>query len=349
MYVKTPDLIRHGSLEKLTDGLLYGISNRGWDATGLAAFTEDWSNPYVEKMADEAKWFIAHRDNLPVNPRAVLLHTRWTTQGSELYSWNNHPVRYGSVLTVHNGVIWNDYSLFNKLGLKRKAEVDTEAISAALFLHGFDKAKEALSEIAGSFAIASAYTTQPDTVLLARGAESPLAIHESENLIVWASTPEAIVTGWGYGIGTPPKMNKIRRIPEGTLITINREGMRKENFSVQRGYTRYYDSCTPAWSYKSKDTEGKDTLALPPGSSYEYSQPSKSRTYLACNACKELVPWDEMVSGSDGFMICSDCMLYGEHYQSHGVQCEFCGSSKQITQEMGMPVCQSCMDMLLQG
>lgn len=332
-------MVRHGSLEKLTDGLLYGIRHRGWDAAGIATFTcDDWRNPRVEKSQGDAEKLIRFRTDLPRNPRAILIHTRFATQGSEYFDRNNHPVQYGSVWTIHNGVIWNDYSLFQKLGLKPKAEVDTEVISAALHYHG-DKYKEALESLLGSLAIASCFTNVEDRVLLARGSDSPLSVHETENLIVWASTHEAILSAWSYGMGTPPSYKKINRVAEGAILSLFPDHIRRENFKPAK------------WESSKETTTWKTYTPTPKAltTGREYNAPTTGKTLLRCSACEEFVPWDEMVSGVNGGMICSDCGLYGESYSFNKPQCEFCGTNRNLTDEHGMKVCDECMTMLMHG
>lgn len=61
--------------------------------------------------------------------RVMLGHVRKKTQGSEYNPDNNHPIKVGNILGVHNGGITNDDVIF-KLHpeLKRIGEVDSEAL-----------------------------------------------------------------------------------------------------------------------------------------------------------------------------------------------------------------------------
>ncbi len=129
VYIK--DMNHDFDLNKLCDGLLAGIVQRGRDATGMCVIDDDGSD-VIEKYAIPANEFIGHRDPIIGNPRAVLLHTRLTTQGSELVHENNHPVEYLDAVVTHNGVIQNDTEVFSELGCDRFAQVDTECIAASL-------------------------------------------------------------------------------------------------------------------------------------------------------------------------------------------------------------------------
>ena len=52
---------------------------------------------------------------------------------------NNHPIRHGSVVGIHNGIIENDDALLARYGIERaepQMTVDSEAIFALMELRG---------------------------------------------------------------------------------------------------------------------------------------------------------------------------------------------------------------------
>ncbi len=55
-------------------------------------------------------------------------HTRWQTRGDASNNKNNHPLRAGKVVGTANGTILNADDLFERLGLPRCAEVDSELL-----------------------------------------------------------------------------------------------------------------------------------------------------------------------------------------------------------------------------
>lgn len=55
-------------------------------------------------------------------------HTRWQTCGEASNNRNNHPLRAGRVIGTANGTILNADDLFERLGLPRCAEVDSELL-----------------------------------------------------------------------------------------------------------------------------------------------------------------------------------------------------------------------------
>lgn len=193
---------------RLAASLLYGIETRGYDATG-AAWRKDDGTVEAQKQAVPARKFIKDTLSVPRGAQDVILHTRFATQGSENNNLNNHPVRVGPVVGVHNGMISNDRQLFNRMGVadKRQGEVDTEAIFAAIFygpqypdgtairhLPGCDGPWDALAEVRGSAAVAWLdERDEPGRMHLGRTRQSPLYWAQTDyRSLVFASTMDAV-------------------------------------------------------------------------------------------------------------------------------------------------------------
>lgn len=188
----------------LASDLLLEIESRGRDATGAAWF--DGDTVMLQKDALPARQFVPNLE-LPQNARNVILHTRLGTKGTEYNNNNNHPVATGGIVGVHNGGVWNDDSLFRRMGIesKRIGEVDTEAIFAAI-AYGTDinpntgkprlaaDLLEVLGEITGSAAIAWLKVGgDPNVLELARISSSPLHWGQTAaGTFIFASTKEAI-------------------------------------------------------------------------------------------------------------------------------------------------------------
>ena len=101
----------------------------------------------------------------------VALHSRAASVGLPDNPKNNHPVAYGQILLTHNGAIYNAPQVFSELHKQPQAQVDTEAIAAALSVGGI---KEVVSRCRGSMALAWADRSQPGTLHLYRNDRSPL-------------------------------------------------------------------------------------------------------------------------------------------------------------------------------
>ena len=93
-------------LKKLTQALANAAEERGTDASGIAYVKSDKVTIYKRpKPAHKLRF------NAPNGTRAVMGHTRMTTQGNEKFNYNNHPF-YGHAdvdfAFAHNGVLYND-------------------------------------------------------------------------------------------------------------------------------------------------------------------------------------------------------------------------------------------------
>lgn len=178
--------------------LAIDMQARGTDATGV--FTVDFKGrTKLRKDEGRADVFLAARSGIGANAQSALIHTRQSTKGRPHIMANNHPIKHGSIVGIHNGVIYNDDALFKEFGWSRNGEVDSEAIFAALNHLDLDKA---LENIDGSWAIAwsDVESTSPGRLWLARGSSSPMhyALTE-EGSIVFASTRLAVVEAFEYG------------------------------------------------------------------------------------------------------------------------------------------------------
>lgn len=215
---------------------------RGKDSTGFLAVDCE-GGTLLEKKAIPAHEFITKRKSLPLGVRSVLLHTRLATQGDPSNNANNHPVQHGTIFTTHNGHIRNDDEVFDELGIKRNAQVDSEAIPAALYKKEFDpKAFELLD---GGFATASVDVRQPGMVMLAKGPSYPLIVHENKKFIVWASTKNTITDAWKAALGDDaPDDNTFRWLGDGDVMLLDKDAvtLTKNAFQSKRYYTSGYSS-----------------------------------------------------------------------------------------------------------
>lgn len=171
--------------------LLAGISERGADAVGYAFRRQDGSVE-VTKLRGGASALL-DEIHVPTSSTQVLLHTRDHTKGHPEIDANNHPIRHGSVVGVHNGVIANDDELFARHGLERHEPdmtVDSEAIFALMELHSHQP--RALREIHGTMAAAWLDERSDAMLYLAKGIRRPLWIGTTSTELYFASTKRAL-------------------------------------------------------------------------------------------------------------------------------------------------------------
>lgn len=171
--------------------LLAGIAERGADAVGYAHRGQNEA-AHVTKLRGGASALL---DELVVPTRTTqaLIHVRDFTKGHPDIEANNHPIRHGAVVGIHNGIVENDDALLARYDIPRAVPdmtVDSEAIFALMELREHDP--RALSELRG--AMAAAWLDERDDAILylARGRLRPLWIATTGGGLFFASTRGAL-------------------------------------------------------------------------------------------------------------------------------------------------------------
>jgi glucosamine 6-phosphate synthetase-like amidotransferase/phosphosugar isomerase protein len=172
--------------------LLAGIAERGADAVGYAHRSP--AEPYatVVKQRTPASQLL-DRIDVPAGATELLVHVRDYTKGHPSIAANNHPVRHGPVIGIHNGIIFNDDELLAPFSCARsepRMTVDSEAIFA-LAAHSQNDPL-ALEELTGSLAAAWMDSRVGGTIFAARGAGRPLWIGAGRHELFFASTARAL-------------------------------------------------------------------------------------------------------------------------------------------------------------
>ena len=171
--------------------LLAGIAERGADAVGYAH--RGTTGPArVTKLRGGASALL---DELavPADASQALIHVRDFTKGHPDIHANNHPIRHGAVVGVHNGIVSNDDELLARYGIERaepQMTVDSEAIFALMELREHDP--RALSELRGAMAAAWLDDRDDATLYLARGRLRPLWVATAGGSLYFASTRRAL-------------------------------------------------------------------------------------------------------------------------------------------------------------
>src|ERR1700690_4581445 len=144
--------------------LLAAIAERGADAVGYAYRGPSDTYATVVKQRTPASQLL-ERVSVPDAANHLLVHVRDYTKGHPSISANNHPVRHGPVVGIHNGIIVNDDELLAEFDCARaepRMTVDSEAIFA-LAAHSRNDPR-ALEALVGSMAAAWLDEREPGTV-----------------------------------------------------------------------------------------------------------------------------------------------------------------------------------------
>ena len=213
--------------------LLAGIAERGADAVGYAYRAPDEKYPTVVKQRTPASQLL-ERISVPGAAHQLLVHVRDYTKGHPSIAANNHPVRHGPVVGIHNGIIVNDDELLAPYSCARaepRMTVDSEAIFA-LAAHSQNDPR-ALEEIAGSMATAWLDQREPGTVFAARGIGRPLWLGRGRHEVFFASTRRALEIASEY-TGERLRLSEVR---DGTFLGL-RDGRvaRNARFRPDRSY-----------------------------------------------------------------------------------------------------------------
>jgi glucosamine 6-phosphate synthetase-like amidotransferase/phosphosugar isomerase protein len=194
--------------------LLAGIAERGADAVGYAYSTGGSIDIHKQRSGASA---LLDRIGIPQSASEVLLHVRDYTKGHPRIEANNHPIRHGSVVGIHNGIIKNDEELFAEYGFERaepEMTVDSEAIFALAELN--HSRPHALERLRGSMATAWLDERRPGVLYCARGVGRPLWLGETKKGTFFASTELTLHVLERY---TGMRLRK-REVGEGTLVVV---------------------------------------------------------------------------------------------------------------------------------
>ena len=213
--------------------LLAAIADRGSDAVGYA-YRRDGGPVAIHKQRTGASALL-DSVTIPEQATQVLLHVRDYTKGHPALAANNHPIRHGSVVGIHNGIIANDEGILERHGFRREEPgmtVDSEAIFALVDARSGDAS--VLEELYGSMASAWIDERLSRDLFLARGVGRPLWIGEGREELLFASTREALELAESY-VGL--RLRK-RELPEGSVVAVSSGRVAAaESFEPDRSFT----------------------------------------------------------------------------------------------------------------
>lgn len=195
--------------------LLAAISERGCDAVGYA-YRIPGLPIALHKQRGGASALL-DEVGVPPGARQALVHVRDYTKGHPSLIANNHPIRHGTVVGVHNGIIVNDEEILAGHGFARAEPgmtVDSEAIFA--LAEEASSGAQALKELHGSMAAAWLDEREDEALYLARGIGRPLWVGEGRRELFFASTRTGLELVERYA---RVRLRK-REVGEGTLLEI---------------------------------------------------------------------------------------------------------------------------------
>ena len=218
-------IIPHKVLRKLTQALANAAEERGTDAAGIS-YVKDGKVIIYKRPKPAHKLHF----NPPEGTRAVMGHTRMTTQGNEKYNYNNHPFAGiagdTSFAFAHNGVLWNDKEL-RKDKLIPDTHIETDSYVAVQLLQqsdklDFDSLKNMAETVEGNFTFS--VLDQNNNLYIIKGSNPMCLLHFPVlGLYVYAST-ESIMKKALKQVGLHKFAMERVETDEGDILRIDKNG-----------------------------------------------------------------------------------------------------------------------------
>ena len=211
--------------KKLTQALANAAEERGTDASGI-------SYVHGKDVVIFKRPKPAHKlhFNPPDGTRAIMGHTRMTTQGNEKFNYNNHPFAGiagdTSFAFAHNGVLWNDKEL-RKEKLIPDTHIETDSYAACQLIEkqeklDFESLKYMSETVEGNFTFS--VLDDRNNLYIIKGSNPMCLLHFKDiGLYVYAST-ESIMKNALRRIGLHKFANERIKTDEGDIIRIDRNG-----------------------------------------------------------------------------------------------------------------------------
>lgn len=320
---------------RLLRNLHIHIDHRGGHATGAA-----WSNGVTTvntTVTGPAKVYRTRYPTAGAGSSIGILHTRFSTQGSELEQENNHPVRSGRTLLTHNGVIHNDWTLFREEKLPRSAEVDSEVIAALVdraYMEGTSYSK-ALEMLAGNMAVAWMNEKNPHDLYLARGSGSPLSVAMLHNgTVIYASTMDCLYGGISDGGISLDDIEWVNPVAEGVWMRFHKARLVEVEEFKPRSYS--YTSSTYRSLYGDSWVSAGQSK-MPTGGNVTVIGPTSKSKELVPTFGEPLATVAEVEENEAFLASCEAAGLDPEVADD----CEWCGELANLD-ESGL--CQHCSD-----
>lgn len=218
-------LIPHRIIRKMTQSLANAAEERGTDAAGIS-YVKDGEVVVYKRPKPAHKLHF----NPPNGVRAVMGHTRLSTQGSEIHNFNNHPFigTTGDVSwsLAHNGCLYNDKSLRKEKQLPT-TNIETDSYIAVQLIESqnkldFDSLRYMAETVQGSFTFS--LLDEDNSLYFVKGNNPLTLLHfKSLGLFVYAST-DTIMRAAMKHIGLNKFAYERINIDEGDILKIDKNG-----------------------------------------------------------------------------------------------------------------------------
>ena len=309
------------------------VVHRGRDAFGWLHTKAD-GHIQIRKFAESAtagldKVREDHRFGIPKDAKFWIGHVRFATHGHQSYTHNNHPIVHGDIMGVHNGVCYNYSKVLEDTGRQhKKAEVDSEAIFAAINKYGVVPGLDQLDALA---AVVFINRQDPSKVYFATCDANPLILARSKGGATYFASESWILDALGIEWDEEPwKMDDytLHVIENGVAGEYVQYADPKEKQRSGYGSNWYgsYNTNTPRTSSYGGGTGGYasrtyGTISSEPDDGYpalEYDPQTGRMTAPGAEPASTFI--DEVD------LECLNCNWGGDEWEAEMGECPLCGS-----------------------
>lgn len=241
-------IVPYKTLKRLTQVLANAAEERGTDASGIAYINDGRVTIFKRPKPAHKVHF-----NAPDGTKAIMGHTRMTTQGNEKHNFNNHPFPGHAdrdFAFAHNGVLYNDVTLRKEKKLP-ETHIETDSYVAVQLIEqqgrlDFDSLKSMAETVSGNFT----FTALDDynSLFIIKGNNPMCMLHFADlGLYVYAST-ESIMAKALRKVGFTKLACEKIQTEEGDILRIDINGNItrsqfevKENFRCSKWFGCYDD------------------------------------------------------------------------------------------------------------
>lgn len=242
-------IVPYKTLKKLTQALANAAEERGTDASGIS-YVNDGKVTIFKRPKPAHKVHF----NAPDGTKAIMGHTRMTTQGNEKHNFNNHPFPGHAdrdFAFAHNGVLYNDVTLRKEKKLS-ETHIETDSYVAVQLIEqqgrlDFDSLKSMAETVSGNFTFTA--LDEYNSLYIIKGNNPMCLLHFADiGLYVYAST-ESIMAKALKKVGFTKLTCEKIQTEEGDILRIDINGnIIRSKFEVNNDFGRhswvnwYYDS-----------------------------------------------------------------------------------------------------------
>ncbi|MGN1224541.1 MAG: glucosamine 6-phosphate synthetase, partial [Ruminococcus sp.] len=224
-------------LKKLTQALANAAEERGTDASGISYIHD--GNVVIYKRPKPAHKI---RFAAPDDTRAIMGHTRMTTQGNEKYNYNNHPFLGHADISfalAHNGVLYNDKALRREKQLP-ETFIETDSYIAVQLIEqqkklDFSSLQSMAESVQGNFTFT--VLDVENTLYIIKGNNPMCLLHFADlGLYVYASTESILAKALKKINLMNVPFSKIE-VTQGEILRISSDGLlTRSKFKVQDNF-----------------------------------------------------------------------------------------------------------------